>query len=272
MNKRTVIIITAICLVCLAAAFIYGLPRGISSADAKTASAEPTLSPTIAPTPAPTSEATSEPTPEQTAAPTPEPTPTPEPPLLVNFDNPMFDEPEVVPLKNVITAENVTIDSRRHADMTAAKALNRMLITAEREGDFSFIIASAFRSIEEQGMLWDYRVSRDPDYGADPYSEPVIVMPPGCSEHVTGLAFDILCASCPHAEEYFESTPEGVWLAENAHRFGFILRYPADKQHLTGVKYEPWHFRYVGMEAAEYMYEHGLCLEEYAELLMKDEN
>ena len=65
------------------------------------------------------------------------------------------------------------------------------------------------------------------------------------------------------ADTAFGDTSEAKWLAENAHRFGFILRYPADKTGITGVQYEPWHFRFVGREAATEIYEQGLCLEEY---------
>lgn len=183
--------------------------------------------------------------------------------VLVDFSHPIVAEPPVVTICDRLTAGNVYCDPRRHANEEAVKALNEMLLAAESEGEFHFIIASAFRSIEEQTWLWNGRISEDPDYGSDPYSRPVKTMPPNCSEHTTGLAFDILCDSCPHGETRFADTPEGRWLAQNAHRFGFILRYPEDKRHITGVQYEPWHFRYVGKEAAEHIFSHSLCLEEY---------
>ena len=183
--------------------------------------------------------------------------------ILVNFENPIYHEPPVVLICDYLTAKNVYCDPRRHANETAVTALNVMLLAAENEGDFHFIISSAFRYIWEQQMMWEGKLKEDPSYGSAPYNNPVKLMPTNCSEHTTGLAFDILCESCRHSEPSFANTPEGRWLAANAHRFGFILRYPADKQHITGVQYEPWHFRYVGKEAAEYIYEHAICLEEY---------
>lgn len=186
---------------------------------------------------------------------------------LVNWDNPIYEEPEVVYVTSLLTAANVECDSRRHINETAGKALNEMMLAAHQEGEYKFIIASAFRHIYEQEMLWNRRASKEPNYGSDPYNKPVAVMPKNNSEHTTGLAVDILCGECPRSSEEFANTAEGRWLYANAHRFGFVLRYGADKQGITGVRYEPWHFRYVGIEHAKYMYEHNLCLEEYAELL-----
>ena len=85
-----------------------------------------------------------------------------------------------------------------------------------------------------------------------------IIMPPGSSEHNLGYAMDIVCV-----EEWFENTQEFRWLTEHAADYGFIMRYPKDKQHITNVIYEPWHWRYVGVEAAKEMKENNLTLEEY---------
>ena len=209
----------------------------------------------------------------ETNSPTVEPTPVDPLPsfdreltVLVNFEHLMSTEPPLELIAERLTADNVFCDVRRHADGRAIEALNEMLLAAREDGEFHFIIASAFRSVWEQQMLWDAALAENPNYGRDPHREPVGTMPPHCSEHITGLAFDILCVDCQSGSTAFTGTAEGRWLAENAHRFGFILRYPADKQTVTGVKYEPWHFRYVGRDAAEYMFAHNLCLEELAEL------
>ena len=106
-------------------------------------------------------------------------------------------------------------------------------------------------------------MDEDPDYGQDPYKNPVKVLPGKCSEHPTGLAVDILSEKYQEANEGYADTAEGRWLRENAHTYGFILRYPEKKEQITGVIYEPWHYRYVGAEAAAEIYEKGLCLEEY---------
>lgn len=85
-----------------------------------------------------------------------------------------------------------------------------------------------------------------------------IILPPGTSEHNLGLAMDIVCA-----DEWFANTKEFAWLMEHAQDYGFILRYPADKQDITQITYEPWHWRYVGVDAAKAMKASGQCLEEY---------
>lgn len=85
-----------------------------------------------------------------------------------------------------------------------------------------------------------------------------IILPPGTSEHNLGLAMDIVCA-----DEWFANTDEFAWLMEHAQDYGFILRYPADKQDITQITYEPWHWRYVGVDAAKAMKASGQCLEEY---------
>lgn len=192
--------------------------------------------------------------------------------ILVNLDHPIYKEPPVVLICDYLTASDVFCDVRRHANKTAVRALNNMMLAAEKDGDFHFVIASGFRYIYEQEQLWNERQKKEPGYGNDPYNNPIKVMPTNCSEHITGLAFDILCRDCPHSDISFAELPEGQWLAENAHKYGFILRYPKDKQHITGVQYEPWHFRYVGKDAAEYIYNHSLCLEEYLGKLPKQSN
>ena len=87
---------------------------------------------------------------------------------------------------------------------------------------------------------------------------------PGFSEHQTGLAIDVSADSVNNRlDESFGDSTEGKWLAENAHLYGFIIRYPKDKTKITGYSYEPWHIRYVGKPLAKYIYENNLCLEEY---------
>ena len=81
---------------------------------------------------------------------------------------------------------------------------------------------------------------------------------PGHSEHQTGLAFDLNSIT-----DEFKDTDEGKWVTENCHNYGFIIRYPADKESVTGYMYEPWHIRYLGVETAQAVHDSGLCLEEY---------
>lgn len=112
---------------------------------------------------------------------------------------------------------------------------------------------SGFRSYETQEGLYNRYVAADGKAEADTYSAR-----PGHSEHQTGLALDV-----NSLYESFADTAEGKWLAANAHRYGFIIRYPAGKTDKTGYIYEPWHIRYVGVEKATKIYSSGLCLEEY---------
>jgi len=114
-------------------------------------------------------------------------------------------------------------------------------------------ISSGYRSYDYQAGLYQRYVDRSGKAEADRYSAR-----PGHSEHQTGLAFDLNTIS-----DEFKDTDEGKWVAENCHKYGFIIRYPEDKESITGYMYEPWHIRYLGTETATAVYESGLCLEEY---------
>ena len=92
------------------------------------------------------------------------------------------------------------------------------------------------------------------------------VAPPGTSEHQLGLAVDIVAESYQLLDRHQEKTAEQQWLMEHCSEYGFILRYPTDKSEMTGIGYEPWHYRYVGREAAEEIMRRGICLEEYLDL------
>ena len=136
-------------------------------------------------------------------------------------------------------------------DPTAQAAFDEMAADAAAQG-LNLYISSAFRSYEYQDGLYNRYVAQDGQELADTYSAR-----PGHSEHQTGLAFDLNTI-----DDSFANTAEGQWVAEHAHEYGFIVRYPADKVAITGYQYEPWHIRYLGDEAAA-VYESGLCLEEY---------
>ena len=94
---------------------------------------------------------------------------------------------------------------------------------------------------------------------------------PGTSEHQTGLALDIVSAGYQLLDEAQEDTAEQKWLMEHCWEYGFILRFPEDKTEITGIGYEPWHYRYVGRETAEAIHKSGLCLEEYLQSLLSAE-
>ena len=129
------------------------------------------------------------------------------------------------------------------------------------------MLCSAYRSIEKQQQLFDRSqqtymaqgMSEEEAY-AKTATETAI---PGTSEHQTGLAADIVTPTYQMLDAGFADTPAGKWLADNAVEYGFVLRYPQDKQEVTGIIYESWHYRFVGKTHAKLMKESGLCLEEY---------
>ena len=137
-------------------------------------------------------------------------------------------------------------------DKTAESALNKMINAAKQDG-INLFIKSGYRSYSTQKTLYNNYVARDGVAAADRYSAR-----PGHSEHQTGLAFDL-----NSLEQSFGETKEGKWLAEHCHEYGFIIRYPKDKEDVTGYMYEPWHVRYLGDDIAKDVYESGKCLEEY---------
>lgn len=139
-----------------------------------------------------------------------------------------------------------------------------MFRAAANEGvPHSYRINNAYRTMNLQWQMWNERLAQNPSYGANPYKYPVGTMPGNASEHCAGLALDITCVNYPYTDNGFGNTAEGRWLRENAHRFGFILRYPAEKANITGVHFESWHFRYVGKELSGIIHSRGICLEEY---------
>ena len=184
--------------------------------------------------------------------------------ILINGVNPLAQLDYVPPDLTDL------VDTRKDGRATQqlrfypAKALEAFLAEARANGMNNITVTSAYRSYEFQNQLFRDEAARlRPTYGDDAESVAATsVARPGHSEHQSGLGVDMHTINTGAAQE-FGNTPEGRWLAENAHYFGFILRYPADKTEITGVKYEPWHFRYVGRQHAARMYELGLCLEEY---------
>ncbi len=144
-------------------------------------------------------------------------------------------------------------------DPEARAAFEQMAADAKTLG-FDLVAFSGFRSYEYQTTLYNNYVNRDGKEAADRYSAR-----PGHSEHQTGLAFDIGEKSREDLwlTAEFGETPAGKWLADNAYKYGFILRYPEGKEDVTGFMYESWHFRYLGVEKATEVKKTGLTLEEY---------
>lgn len=135
--------------------------------------------------------------------------------------------------------------------------LKIMFSAAQTEGH-NLMIGSAYRSARLQQTYFDHYAQVTGESTANRYSAH-----PGESEHQTGLSVDITSASLHcYLEECFADTPDGRWLAGNAHKYGFILRYPKGKEAITGYEFEPWHYRYVGIELATALYESKLTLDQ----------
>jgi len=137
-------------------------------------------------------------------------------------------------------------------DAEASLFLHKMFAAAKNEG-INLWVKSGYRSYIDQYIIYNDYVAKDGQAEADTYSAR-----PGHSEHQSGLAFDL-----NNLTQSFGESPEGIWLANNCHKYGFIIRYPKEKEHITGYIYEPWHVRYLGIEKATEVYESGLCLEEF---------
>ena len=169
--------------------------------------------------------------------------------LLVNAENTLSEDyrPEAL----------VNLYEQRHSFRLASsdilltretyEAMERMFAAAEADNVNGFIVTSGYRTYARQKQIYEE-------------SEPGYAQAPGASEHQTGLAFDV---TAQNSGTGFESTAQYGWLRAHAHEYGFIQRYPANRADITGISYEPWHFRYVGVEAATRMREKGLTLEEF---------
>lgn len=177
--------------------------------------------------------------------------------VLVNASHPM--EEGYVP-------QLTELEPGHSIDTRVANSVRKMLADAEEAG-LHIQICSAYRSIERQkevfGQSMKERVKDGMDYW-EAYEETTLnVAIPGTSEHALGLALDLISDSYTELDERQEETQEAKWLAQNCYKYGFILRYPPQKTNITGITYEPWHYRYVGEEHAEKIMEKGITLEEY---------
>ncbi|APZ49385.1 hypothetical protein BW721_06660 [Jeotgalibaca sp. PTS2502] len=189
--------------------------------------------------------------------------------ILVNRENQLSANPD---FDHYITDEGKPIDSRM------ADAYEQMMADGRAAG-MEFILISGYRSIESQQLNYDsvYQTYIDQGYSSEEATsktEAYIALP-NASEHSTGLAVDIteptLASTGDGLVEAFEEIAEGQWLANHAADYGFILRYPKGKEAITFIAYEPWHFRYVGVENALYIKENDLTLEEYIALLKEND-
>ena len=180
-----------------------------------------------------------------------------------------YEPSDLVSLEDIgISAKNNTLTLRRDAAY-ALLAMMQAMAAESPDALNDLFVTSAYRNYAYQEELYNGYVS---DYIAQGMSEAQAIAEasktsarPGQSEHQTGLCLDFIIKG-QKLDESFENTLAFAWLRENAHLYGFILRYPSDKVSVTEYDYEPWHYRFVGRETAVKIHNAGLCLEEYLEL------
>lgn len=185
--------------------------------------------------------------------------------LLVNALNPLAQEFEVDLVK---TYNSHSVDAR------IKDALEDMIDAGNAEG-LQLMICSSYRDYKKQDTLLANSIKKNMRNGLS-YKDAYFkarerIALTGTSEHHTGLALDIVGKGHQSLDTAQANTKEAKWLKEHCQEYGFILRYPADKEELTMIKSESWHFRYVGVEAATFMMENNLCLEEFVELVKAHE-
>lgn len=168
------------------------------------------------------------------------------------------------------TVDLVELRNNQAIDRRAYEGLQSMMDDARAEG-LDPLICSSYRSQEKQEQLYTNKRNYylDQGYSNDEATAlaAIWVAYPGTSEHQLGLTVDICSVSNQNLDDSQEDTATQQWLMANCYKYGFILRYPSDKSEITGISYEPWHYRYVGVDAAAEIHEKGLCLEEYLEQL-----
>lgn len=181
--------------------------------------------------------------------------------LLVNSENKIPEDYNI---------ELEKVEANQYVDKRIDKDLRNMLNDARKVG-LDPIICSSYRTIEKQTELYNKKVKEyiKRGYGNKKAKEIAAkwVAIPGTSEHQTGLAVDIVSKKYQILNERQADTETQQWLMENCYDYGFILRYPKEKNNITKITYEPWHYRYVGRENAKKIKENNLCLEEYIQYL-----
>ncbi|MDE6149198.1 MAG: M15 family metallopeptidase [Ruminococcus sp.] len=177
----------------------------------------------------------------------------------------LVDKFNAVPENYEKTIKLIEIQGKR-LESQACRQCDIMLKEAKESGVVIRII-SAYRTKNYQQMLWEQSICEKIKEGFSlEQAENEVsktLAKAGHSEHNAGLAIDFGREESDDVEDDFYKSSQAKWLCKNADRFGFILRYPRLKEHITGISYEPWHYRYVGTEAAQFIKKSGLCLEEF---------
>lgn len=183
--------------------------------------------------------------------------------ILVNWENSYMEVPEgLVTIASAKTGDYLVKNNEIQLRDYVIPYLNEMMADFRTAtGISNVVILSSYRSVDYQKNLYEQDLART---GRD-YSDSVTK--PGYSEHHTGLTFDLAYIAADGSWPFYDGHGDYGWINENSWKYGFIIRYPDDKQDVTQIIPEPWHFRYVGQAHAEMIHSTGLCLEEYMEML-----
>ena len=189
-------------------------------------------------------------------------------PRLINSDHllpPDYEPPQLTYLRGIPDGTSIQLN------FDAATAFTKLFNDMVSQG-LGIIPLSGYRTYEEQSSIFDYNIKLHMAEGmseedARAYTLRFVAIP-GSSEHQYGRSIDVTIDGTTNHS--FQNTEQGKWLIAHAWEYGFIIRYPSDKEAITGIAYEPWHLRYVGTDTAQYISSNGLCLEEYIELVLKD--
>ena len=192
--------------------------------------------------------------------------------VLLNKTHPSgaaYSPPDLVSLDNSLTLYGKDVQLRQYP----AKATEALVKELHALGYTDIVVTSGYRSYARQQSLFytyiEQEMAAHPDWTEKQATDYVLTYSaaPGTSEHHTGDCIDLISTNYVSLDETFAQNPAYAWLVNNAHHFGFILRYPKDKTSITGYSYEPWHYRFVGVKAATEIFEKGLTLEEYLGVL-----
>ena len=188
--------------------------------------------------------------------------------ILINKQNP--GGTDYAPAKlSALPAELTLYGKDIQLESNAALAAEALIRELHALGYQDIVVTSGYRDYAYQQILFNTylgnEMAKHPDWTEAQCRAEVLTYSafPGESEHQTGLCVDLISTKNPTLDETFADNPAYAWLVENAHNFGFILRYPKGKEGITGYSYEPWHYRFVGVEAATAIHEQGITLEEY---------
>lgn len=193
--------------------------------------------------------------------------------LLINAQTPVNSEVNSSAMILIPSDTSIRTRKQEYISPIFLVSLEQLFTDAMSFGYNDLIINNIFRDLDLQETFFTERLTTNLtvyDYETAVSLTNQYVAKPGHSEHHLGLAMDISSTELYHGYSQLEDIPSFQWLYNNCYKYGLLLRYPKGKENITGIAYEPWHFRYVGQPQAEYMYKQNICFEEYVKIIKSD--